>query len=194
MRTGTLLRSRLLAAAGGGALFALSNLLLIGIDYDDFAETMPGARFTAHTVLFWSATTCLLFGLVALYATQAGRAGRLGLAGFVLAFVGTAFALATTWSETFALAVLAEEAPALVDDPPGRVAAGLFIAFPVFVAGWTLFAAASLRARVLPRRPALGLLAGALTLLPAFAVPGVGALFGAAVAWLAWAGYRADRA
>lgn len=193
MPTTTLLRLGFIAGALGGVLFVGSNLFLLGADYDDFAATLATRSFTAHTVLFWLAAVLVLFALVALYAAQAGEAGVLGLVGFVLAFAGTALALATAWSETFALAVLAEEAPARVNDPSARVAAGLSISFPAFVVGWLLFAAASIRARVLPRGPALALLIGTLATLPAFAVPGLGGLFGAAMAWLGWAAHRQAR-
>ena len=182
----TLLRLGFTAAVLGGVLFVVSNLFLIGADYDNFAETIPTASFTVHTVLFWVAAAFFLLGLVALYVIQAERAGKLGLIGFVLAFFGTAFALGTTWSETFALAVLAEEAPALVDDPPARVSAGLSIAFPLFVIGWLLFAVATVRARVLPRGAAIGLIIGVVAALAAFGLPGIGAIFGAAVAWLGY--------
>lgn len=140
-----------------------------------------------HTVFFWSAAALFLFALIGLYVVQTEQAGVLGLVGFALAFVGTAFALATAWSETFALAVLAEQAPAAVEEPEPRVAAGLRISFPLFVVGWLLFAVASLRAHVLPRRPTVALVAGTVAAAVGFAVPGVGALFGAAVAWLGYA-------
>jgi hypothetical protein len=118
---------------------------------------------------------------------QTEQAGVLGLVGFTLAFIGTAFALATAWSETFALAVLAEQAPAAVEEPEPRVAAGLGISFPFFVVGWLLFAVASVRARVLPRRPTFALVVGTLAAAVGFAVPGAGALFGGAMAWLGYA-------
>ena len=193
MSRATLERWSTLAAVLGGVVFVASNLFLVGADYEDFADTLTTRAFTTHTVLFWSAATFFLFGLVGLYTRQAERAGLLGFSGFLVAFVGTAFALATTWSETFGLAVLAEEAPELVDDPPGRVAAGLYISFPLFVLGWLLFAVASLRAGVLQRRPVVGLIVGAAALVPSLAVPGVGALFGAAVAWLGYAELRSKR-
>jgi hypothetical protein len=173
----------------GGVLFVAANLFLIGADYDDFASTVTTRTFTTHAVLFWLAATLFLPGLIALYVLQSTRAGALGLVGFCLAFLGTAFSLATAWSETFALAVLAEEAPELVDEPPGRVAAGLWISFPLFVIGWLLFGASALRARVLPRGPTLALLVAVVLFIPAFGLPGLGAAFGAAVAWLAYATY-----
>lgn len=183
----------LLAAMLGGVVFTASNLFLIGSDYDNFAATMTTAAFTAHSVLFWIAATLFLLGLVGLYTRQAERAGVLGLVGFLGAFVGTAFALATTWSETFGLAVLAQEAPELVNDPPARVAAGLYISFPIFVVGWLMLAIATLRAGVLPRRPAIGVIVGAALLIPALGLPGVGAVFGATVGWLGYAAYRSAR-
>lgn len=189
-----LVRWSLLAAVLGGVLFIASNLVLLGADYDSFAATLVARRFTVHVVLFWIAATFSLFGLVGLYARQSEQAGVLGFAGFLIAFVGTAFELATTWSETFALAALADVAPVLVSDPSGRVAAGLYIAFPLFVVGWLVFAIATLRADVFPQRPAIGLLVGVVVLIPAAVVPGLGALFGAAVAWLGFAAYRSEQA
>jgi hypothetical protein len=189
MSLASLTRLGLAAAVIGGVLFVASNLFLIGADYDEFAATVTTVTFTTHTVLFWLAAILFLPGLVALYVLQSTSAGILGLIGFGLAFIGTGFALATAWSETFALAVLAEEAPELVDEPPGRVVAGLWISFPVFVIGWMLFGLSALRARVLPRGPTIALLVAVLLFIPAFGLPGLGAVFGAAVAWLAYATY-----
>ena len=132
----------------------------------------------------------LLFALVALYSLQSRSAGVLGFVGFLAAFIGTAFALATAWSETFVLAVLAEERPELVDEPPGRVAAGLWISLPLFLVGWLLFTVSAVRARVLPRRPTIAVLVALALFIPAFALPGLGAAFGAAIAWLGYATYR----
>lgn len=191
MEASTLVRLGFIAGAVGGALFVASNVFLLGADYDNFAEMLQTRSFTMHTILFWLASVLFLLALVALYAVQTTEAGVVGFVGFLVAFVGTAFALAVTWSETFALAVLADEAPELVDDPPARVAAGLSIAFPLFVIGWLLFAGASVRARVLPRRPAIALLAGVVATVPAFAIPGLGGLFGLGIIWLAVASYSA---
>jgi hypothetical protein len=190
MTSARIVRWSLLAATLAGALLVASNLVLVGADYDSFAATLVASRFTVHLVLFWIAATLALFGLVGLYARQSERAGALGLAGFVLAFAGTALELATTWSETFALGALATVSPLLVSDPSGRVAAGLYVAFPVFVSGWLLFAVATLRAGVLPQAPATALVLGIVLLLPGAVVPGLGAAFGAAVAWLGYASYR----
>lgn len=184
------MRWSLLAATLAGALLVASNLVLVGAGYDGFAATLVAPRFTVHLVGVWIAAMLALFGLVGLYARQAEHAGVLGLAGFVLAFAGTALELASTWSETFALAALADVSPLLVSDPSGRVAAGLYLAFPLFVGGWLLFAIATLRAGVLPQAPALALVLGVVALLPGAVVPGLDAAFGAAVAWLGYASYR----
>jgi len=186
----TLVRWGLIAAVLAGALLVASNLVLVGAAYESFAAMLVAPRFTVHLVVFWIAATLALFGLVGLYARQSEQAGALGLAGFVLAFVGTALELATTWSETFALGALADVSPLLVSDPSGRVAAGLYAAFPLFVVGWLVFAIATLRAGVLPQAPAIAVVLGVAVLLPGALVPGLGATFGAALAWLGYASYR----
>jgi hypothetical protein len=68
----------------------------------------------------------LLLGLVGLYACQSEAAGRLGLVGFLLAFLGSMLITGDLWFEAFALPYFVEVVPsgALEGGKPG----GTFIA------------------------------------------------------------------
>lgn len=116
----------------------------------------------AHVILFVSWVLALL-GLPGLYAWQAQRAGHLGLAGYVLLILATAYHLYLLLYEAFATTTLASD-PAtrsLVGEGPmahgverlGMIAMPLVLAFPIF--GWAI-----LRAGVLPRASAWLQIAG----------------------------------
>jgi hypothetical protein len=111
------------------------------------------------------------------------RVGILGFVGFLVAFIGTAFALVLNWAEVFFAHTLAEVAPELLDEgPSGRFALGFALSFPMFSLGWLLFGVATLRARTYPRIAAILLIVGAvITFVP---IPGTGVVLGLAVAWL----------
>jgi hypothetical protein len=98
----------------------------------------------------------LPLSLVALYAAQAGALGKVGLAGFVFAFLGSLLYLGLQFDESFVWPVLAEEAPSLlalqgpmfsnVRFMSAYLAMGL-----MFVFGWIVFGVATYRAGVLSR-------------------------------------------
>lgn len=152
----------------------------------------------AHTFHFVGAIFMLL-GLVGLYADQMEASGRLGFAGFVLAFIGTACFVGTGMITGFVWPMVAREAPAALE-PGGAMFHFPAVTPPVLAAlfvtvGYSVFGAASWRARVLPR--------GGVALLTAGAVLGMmapqplgpapwlvlyvgGILFGAGSAVLGW--------
>jgi hypothetical protein len=106
----------------------------------------------------------LLIGLVGLYARQSEAAGPLGLAGFLVAFLGTALNMGFFWAILFLTPILAVEAPVLLDEGPTP---GFFFTLITFTVGWMLFGVATLRARVYPRIAAIVLIIGAvLAILP----------------------------
>jgi hypothetical protein len=121
-------------------------------------------------------------GLVGLYARQSDAAGPLGLAGFVVAFLGTALVTSLFWASLFIVPTLAVEAPVLLDEGPPP---GFFFTLITFSVGWLLFGVATLRARVYPRIAAIVLIIGAvLAMLP---LPFTEVVLAVAVAWLGFA-------
>lgn len=117
-----------------------------------------------------------LLGLVGLYLKIIDVSGRLGLAGFVLAFLGTALLLGTLLWDTILWPILANHDASLLDFTgplytsktfvPYFIAAGL-----VYAAGYLLFGIAIARSGLFPAWGGVLLAVGA----PLF---GLGAMFG----------------
>ena len=148
----------------GAALIVASQLLAAFLPSDAaaLATTATSAPFLVSALLKLVGFLFLMLGLVTLYAHQAVAAGRLGLVGFATAFAGTLLVTGDWWFEAFAVPWLAQTAPGLFAMPAGstRLLGGA-ISFTTFSAGWVVFGAATLRARVFPRWVATLLMAGA---------------------------------
>lgn len=132
----------------GGILFPLAAL--IHPNGEDLASVLMPLWVPAH-LLGWVSTTLMHIGLVGLYARQVERAGWLGLLGFILAFVGGAFAITIQYLTSTVIPLVARQAPALFDQAmrPPAFAPPLFVLG--FVLGHFLFGLATARAGVLPR-------------------------------------------
>jgi hypothetical protein len=135
----------------------------------DVGAVAGSGRFTVATVTALAALILLTAGLVALYRRQEQALGPFGTAAFMVALVGTVLAAGGAWDQVFTVPYLASEAPAVLDsETSGSLLAGFFVSFTVLAIGWVLFAIATRRAGVLPRRSATVLLAGGvLAFLPA---------------------------
>jgi hypothetical protein len=105
----------------------------------------------------------LLLALTTIYTRKSAFLGRLGLIGYVTAFLGTLMIAGDWWFEAFVVPMIASAAPALLDLPiSGSVLVGAIATVGLYTVGWTLFGIAALRARAFPRAAALLLLAGGL--------------------------------
>jgi hypothetical protein len=156
-------------AAVASALFAISSfvLYLVVVGGDRISEAATSAAFFLPSGAQLLAMVLLLVGLVALFVRQAEGFGGLGVAGFVLALVGTTLAAGALWSQVFVVPRLAEAAPEVADSGTGSVLAGYLISFFVFGVGWLVFGIATLRTRMFPRWVVILLLIGAvLSILP----------------------------
>jgi hypothetical protein len=123
-------------------------------------------------ILFSIALAGMLAGLVGFHARQAPNYGRLGTAGFFAAFVGVFFMLASTVAS-----LLAES---------GDVLDWLFVlGFVGTLVGFVLLAAATLRARVLPRWCGVSLLVAVLGIPVYFALGSYGGAILYGLVWLA---------
>ena len=166
MSSATLIRFGGLALCLGGLAAALFALLaapqggFMGAHLPHQATWMP-----AHS-LHALAGLLLLFGVVALYATRAAAAAWLGLAGFLLAFVGTALYLVTGVLTAYVMPVLASAAPSALE-PGGAYFASvplllIFLGSSLLpLAGYALLALDALRAGTLPRLASWAVLVGA---------------------------------
>lgn len=165
----------------GGALTALLNAV-----FTPFLPMNEPFEQTAASMLFlWRqsasavAVALLLFGTIGLYLRQAERRGALGPLAFGAAFLGSALVLAWEWVDIFILRELALRAPDALrtleaDKGLGLYDLGAIIPITLFTLGWIAFAIWTLRAGILPRRPAWVLLAGIFLTPPLTAVlPGL---------------------
>ncbi len=160
-------------------------------------QTEP--RLVAAHVLFTVAYLLVLLGLPGLYAAESTRMGRLGLAGFLLAFMGTTL-IAVSGDFGFIAPALAAESPETINAvnlyPP--VVTLNAVAFATFVVGFVIFGIAMTKTATLTRSPGIPIAVGAPSQVFGFAMAQVVsstlwtiAVLGSAAlgGGLAWAGY-----
>ena len=157
------------AAVAAPVLAAFGFVVGLPTYSGELAEVAGSARWVLATTTALAVLLLLALGLLALYAAQARALRTSGHAGAVLALLGTMLAAGGAWDSVFTVPYLAEHAPSVLErSTDGSLLAGYVSSYLVFVAGWTAFAVATLRARVLPRGATIALLAGAvLALVPA---------------------------
>ena len=146
-----------------GVLIVLSQVIRLGVGRllgPDWVAT------PAYTVTYFVALLgmgALLLALTAIYTRESDALGRLGLIGFMTAFLGTLMVAGDWWFEAFVVPTMATAAPAVLDLPiSGSVLVGAIATVGMYTVGWTLFGLASLRTRAFPRAAALLLVAGGL--------------------------------
>jgi hypothetical protein len=161
--------------AGGWAAIVAGVLLLVDTAARALApaDTIVPGRLAGLPPEVWqlpgmAGTVLALLGVIAIYARQAERVGRLGLAGFVLLVVGLAVGAVYT-TVYFGLYVpwLAQQLPADIETvlaaPPsaGMIARGILVQAVGLGLGAILLGVATVRARVLPTVGGWLLIAGA---------------------------------
>ncbi len=195
MSSTTLIRWSGLAALLGGICLILF-LLIHPFGELDRPELIHSPQWVlAHSLHFVGATLTLL-GIVGLYTRQAHQAGRLGLIGFVLAFVGMVCFAGIGMITAYVQPAIAAHAPGLVSANGSLSREPLYVLpFALMLVSWVgypLFGATIIRAGVLPRWAGALLILGALLFfLPPvvvpFIIPFVGALlFGGALIGLGY--------
>jgi hypothetical protein len=197
--------SKLIRWAGLAAVVA--GIIFAGIQPihppDVLSSVTTGAWAIIMPIKF---AMCLLFlvGITGIYLRQVGKAGWLGLAGFLLFSLNWALLAPYGFAEAFILPLLATEAPTFVENflgmfngQPGEMDLGALatiyaVSGVMYMLGGLLFGIATLRAGILPRWPA-GLLAVAAALTPLAAllphdIQRLAAIpVGLALAWLGYA-------
>ena len=153
---------------------------LLGTDW----ATTPAYTLTYTVALLGMGA--LLLTLTAIYTCKSASLGRLGLIGYVIAFLGTVMVAGDWWFEAYAMPRIAANAPETLGmRPSGSVLVGAIVTVGLYSVGWILFSLAALRAHAFSRAAGLLMLAGGLlgplALLTPYQVP-------LAIA-ICWAGY-----
>jgi hypothetical protein len=184
----SLLRLSGLALVLAAAMFAIAEMLAFtiivkaGAAYD-LKQVAQTGTFFVQSLLTFVAGGLLLGGMVGLYIRQCEAAGKLGLVGFVSAFFGTVVVEGDFYANTFITPLVAQEAPAFLDNPlSGFLQVWLPFDFMLLAFSWLMLAVATVRAHVYPRAASWFLLAGALVAL--VPLPLVNVPFDAALVWL----------
>jgi len=147
MHTERLIRAAGLATLVGSALLALFPLAHPNHDPAGFTSW----RWIPAHLLAHLAAIAYLFGLPALYVRQGERNGWVGLAGYVLATLGTAQLLMVAWVELFVMPFIALRFPALTDTPPPGVDVAAMLMQASLAVGYSVLGLGVVRAGVLPR-------------------------------------------
>jgi hypothetical protein len=176
-----------LALVLAGAMFVVAELISLSVlaqgDVDDLRQIAGTNSFFLQSFSTLVGGIFLLGGLVGLYVRQSEAAKKLGVAGFVLAFLGTALVVGDFYANTFITPLVALEAPSFLDNPlAGVLQVWLPFDFVLLAASCLVLCVATVRARVYPRGASWLLLGGAvLALLP---LPLVNIVFETALVWL----------
>ncbi|HWA44010.1 MAG TPA: hypothetical protein VHA10_12425 [Hypericibacter adhaerens] len=173
------------------SLIRLSGLFAVaaGLVYAGIQPIHPADVLASVTTQSWAViislklAMCLAFlvGIAGIYARQAGRAGWLGLAGFVVFGLSWFLQSGFVFTELFILPPLASIAPQFVDGflgivnghptelTTGPMAAAYSVVGLLYLVGGILMGVSTVRAGVLPRAPSV-LLALAALVTPAAAM------------------------
>ncbi len=183
----TVVRLGGLAAVLVGVFVLITELLDLYLytttSEDSFSEVATSATYTVQGVLILIGAMLLLVALVGIYASQAEAAGVLGSVGFLLALIGTALLVGSTWDRVFLIPALAQAAPAFMEtDLSFLEKVGSMLSLGLLVIGWLVFAVSTLRARIYPRTAAVLLLIG--IVVGAIPLPLTTIVFGVALAWM----------
>jgi hypothetical protein len=145
------------------ALIVISQGVLFGLGLALGPQPADNALHSVKYVIALLALFTLLLALTGLYLRQAEAAGRLGVAGYLVAFLGTLLVAGDWWYESFVAPRIAAVAPEVMTGAiTGSLLVGAAATFGLFALGWTLFGIATVRARVYPRPAAVLLVIGGL--------------------------------
>ena len=175
------------------ALIIVSQGVLLAIGLAGLL-TVDSVLHSAKYVLALLAMFALLLALTGLYLRQAGAAGKLGLIGYLVAFLGTLLVAGDWWFESFIMPQIAAVAPQVMTGAiTGSLLVGGVATFGLFAVGWIIFGIATFRANVYPRPAAvllvIGGMVGILALQTPYQVP-----LAIAVGWIGYSLTRSQPA
>jgi hypothetical protein len=116
------------------------------------SQAPDSATFYAPTLAALGSIIALLVALVAVFVRQSGDLGALGVAGFLVALVGTVLGAGGYWTYVFILPYLAETLPDSPTSPPARCWSDSSSRF----CSWVWVGCSSRWPRSHPRLPAMG--------------------------------------
>ena len=175
------------------ALIVVSQGLNLALGLAMGAQSADSAVHTLKYGLALVAMYTLLLALTGLYLKQADRAGRLGLTGYLVAFLGTLLVAGDWWFESFIVPRIAATAPDVMTGAiTGSMAVGAGATFGLFAVGWIVFGVATFRAKVYPRPAAVLLIIGGVVGILAGSAPYQIPL-AIAVGWIGYALTRSER-
>jgi hypothetical protein len=161
-----------ITASGLILLYQLSQIIFVLTVSESFFHATQSLRFGLALVAMY----VLLLALTGLYWVEANVVGGLGLAGYLIAFLGTLLVAGDWWYETFIGPILRDRVPELLEEAqPGLVLFGAFVTSAAFAVGWLIFGLSSYRTGIFPRGASiflmLGGVAGAVPLLVGSQIP-----------------------
>lgn len=180
-------------AIAAAVLIIVSQATNLGLGLALGAQSADSVVHTLKNVLALLAMWVLLLALTGLYLRQADAAGRLGLAGYLTAFLGTLLLAGDWWFESFVAPRIAAVAPDVMSGAiTGSLAVGAAATFGLFAVGWIAFGIATIRANVYPRPAAvlltLGGMLGVLAGSTPYQVP-----LAIAIGWIGYALMQSER-
>lgn len=168
----------------GAVSAALAGVLIIGQEAGGLAVgriTEGRAESAVHT----GQLLLLVFGIVGLYLAQQRAGGVFGQVATLVALLGTVTLFGAALTEVTILPELTESGSPLAIEPPPVLGMAMGVSFVLYVLGLLLFGIATWRAGVLPWRAGALLVVGiVLGVALNGVVPGVLAVYGAALVWL----------
>jgi hypothetical protein len=175
-------------------LIIVSQALNLALGLAMGAQPADNVLHSAKYGIALISTIALLFALTGLYLRQADAAGRLGLVGYVVAFVGTVLVAGDWWFESFIAPQIAAVAPQIMTGAiAGSMAVGAAATFILFAVGWTVFGIATFRANVYPRSAAILLICGGVVGILAGSTPYQVPL-AIAIGWIGYSLMQSERA
>ena len=175
------------------ALIVVSQGLNLALGLAMGAQSADSVVHTVKFGLALFAMYALLLALTGLYLRQADHAGRLGLAGYLVAFLGTLLVAGDWWFESFIAPRIAATAPEVMTGAiTGSLLVGAAATFGLFAIGWITFGIATFRASVYPRPAAVLLIIGGVVGILAGSTPYQVPL-ALAVGWIGFALTQSER-
>jgi hypothetical protein len=174
-------------------LIVVSQGLNLAIGLAMGAQSADSAIHTVKYVIALLAMYSLLLALTGLYLRQADSAGWVGLAGYLVAFLGTLLIAGDWWFESFVAPRIAATAPEVMSGAiTGSLIVGAAATFGLFAIGWVVFGVATFRANVYPRPAAVLLIIGGVVGILAGSTPYMVPL-AVAIFWIGYALTRSER-